>query len=53
MAYYPFHSALPPGFVLPMNVKKCVLELLYDEQSMLKNAAFFSPIFLSEFSTRW
>lgn len=57
MAYYPFRSALLSGFVLLMNVRKCSLELLYDEQSMLKNAAFFFffpfLIFLGEFSTRW
>lgn len=55
MAHYPFRSALPSGFVLLMNVRKCALELPYDEQSMLKNAAFLPPppIFLGEFSTRW
>lgn len=54
MAYYPFRSALPSRSVLLMNVRKCSLELLYDEQSVLKNAAFFfSLIFLGEFSTRW
>lgn len=57
MAYYPFRSAVLSGFVLLMNVRKCSLELLYDEQSMLKNAAFFFffsfLIFLGEFSTRW
>jgi len=43
MAHYPFRSALPSGFVLLMNVRKCALELPYDEQSMLKNAAFLPP----------
>lgn len=46
MAYYPFYTVLPPGFVLFMNARKCVLELLYDEQSILKNAAFFFSFFL-------
>lgn len=49
MAYYPFRSALLSGFVLLMNVRKCSLELLYDEQSMLKNAAFFFFFFPSSF----
>lgn len=50
MAYYPFRSAVLSGFVLLMNVRKCSLELLYDEQSMLKNAAFFFFFFLPHFS---
>lgn len=49
MAYYPFRSALPPGFVLLVNVRKCARELLYDEQSMLKNASFFLFLFFSPF----
>lgn len=44
MEIYPFHSALPPGFVLLMNVSECVLALLYHEQSVLRNAAF--PFFV-------
>lgn len=40
MGIYPFHSALPPGFVLLMNVSECVLALLHHEQSVHRNVAF-------------